>query len=118
MRGMACPFAPLRASHARAMPRAQVPSRHHRRARALGQGEARWLRVLALFACVLGTIARQGYRSGGASDLKTLLHRIDADIAQLERRGLVAEGRQVRVTGIGGSLAHLNGIYQEYEVVD
>ena len=50
--------------HARAVPRAQAPGRHHRRTRALGQGGARWLRALVLFACVLGATGRPGYPSG------------------------------------------------------
>ena len=36
------------------------PGWRHRRTRALGQGGARWLRVLALFACVVGVTGRIG----------------------------------------------------------
>ena len=44
--------------------RAQAPGRGPRRTRALGQGGARWLRALVLFASALHVTGRLAYRGG------------------------------------------------------
>ena len=59
------PLARSSARISRPVPRAQAPGHHHRHTRALGQGGARWLRVLlALCMCVVDVTGRPGYRGG------------------------------------------------------